>query len=154
MKKIWLQLSFLFSISAMSYAETPEKMVELVNQVRSQARDCGNKHFSAVKPLKLNTALQRAAEKHAIDMAQKNYFEHDSLDGRTPFVRMKQEGYDYSIAGENISLGDKSAQEAIQGWLTSPGHCANMMNPKFTEMGMAGFNQYWVQTFGSPNESE
>lgn len=95
---------------------------------------------------------QSAAEKHAKDMAEKNYFDHDSLDGRDPFDRMEDEGYEYSTAAENIAKGNKNAQSAINSWLDSPGHCANMMNPDLKELGMAQYKNYWVQVFGTRKE--
>ncbi|MGX2968723.1 CAP domain-containing protein [Ursidibacter sp. B-7004-1] len=150
MKKVILSISLLFCTTSVSFAETLEEMLEKVNQARSQARHCGKKHFSAAKPLQLNIALQKAAEKHAVDMAQKKYFAHNSLDGRTPFDRIKKEGYEYSTAGENIAMGNKTSTDALQSWLNSPGHCSNIMNPKFTQMGMARSGIYWVQTFGTP----
>lgn len=150
MKKINIFIVALCCFNAtVSFAETQEQMLQLVNQARSQDRLCGNKRFSAAPPLRLNNMLQSAAEKHAKDMAEKNYFSHKSLDGHSPFKRMKNEGYEYSYAAENIAQGHKSAQDAINDWLESPGHCANMMNPELKELGMAQHKSYWVQVFGT-----
>lgn len=152
MKRINVLFGILCAVSTASLAETQEQMLQLVNQARSQERMCGDEHFSAAPPLKLNNMLQLAAEKHAKDMAEKNYFDHDSLDGRDPFDRMEDEGYEYSTAAENIAKGNKNAQSAINSWLDSPGHCANMMNPDLKELGMAQYKNYWVQVFGTPKE--
>lgn len=149
MKKIIFIANLLLCTISFSYAETLEDMVKNVNRARSEARYCGKEYFLAAKPLKINMALQRAAEKHAIDMASKKYFDHKNLEGDTPFVRIEREGYKYSTAGENIAMGYKNSQKAIEGWLTSVGHCSNIMNPEFTEIGMAHSEDYWVQTFGS-----
>lgn len=149
MRLINILVGALSFVSIASVAETQEQMLQLVNQARSQERLCGDKHFSAAPPLKLNKLLQSAAEKHAKDMAEKNYFDHYGLDGRDPFERIEDEGYEYSDAAENIHKGSKNAQSAINRWLKSPGHCANMMNPKLKELGMAGYKDYWVQVFGT-----
>lgn len=135
------------------------EMLNLINQARSQARTCGNEHFHAAAPLRWNVALERSAQKHAQDMADKNYFAHNSRDGRSPFERMTAEGYQFSTAAENIANGQQSAQNVMKSWLRSPGHCANIMNPNMREVGMAvAYNSgayvmtpriYWVQNFGA-----
>lgn len=127
-----------------------------INQARSQARSCGAKgNFAAAAPLKWNDALEYASTKHSQDMARHNYFEHISLDGRSPKQRAMDAGYQGYLAGfENISAGRATAKDAIAGWLESDGHCANIMNPKVTEVGMGyGYNDnsqwkhYWTQNF-------
>lgn len=132
------------------WAQSPEDMLHEVNQARSQARQCGGQGFVAVPPLKLNAALQRAAQKHADDMAQKGYFSHQSQDGRTPFQRIQAEGYAFWNVAENISYGHATAERAIQSWLRSPNHCRNLMSADVTEMGMAQQGKYWVQVFAKP----
>lgn len=141
-------------------SSTSNEMLNLINQARSQARQCGSVYFQAAPSLRWNDALARAAQKHAQDMADNNYFEHNSRNGRSAFDRMKAEGYRYMSAAENIAQGNRNAQEAVNGWLKSAGHCANIMNPKFREVGMAVAHNnamyvstpriYWVQNFGTP----
>lgn len=99
--------------------------------------------------------LNRAARSHSVDMAQSNYFSHDSLTGATPFDRMRQEGYDFRAAAENIAAGYSSAREVVQGWLNSPGHRMNMLNPRYTEMGVgygysvnSSYRHYWTLDLG------
>jgi uncharacterized protein YkwD len=83
---------------------------------------------------------------------------HTGTDGSEAGTRAARAGYSWRLIGENIAAGQNSAQEAVAGWLESPGHCANLMNPSFTEMGagydisrarMPGF-AYWTQVFGVP----
>jgi uncharacterized protein YkwD len=79
-------------------------------------------------------------------------------DGSTPADRATRAGYPWRLVGENIASGNRTPQEAVQAWLDSPGHCANLMNPGFTEMGAAyaidphSENQtpYWTQVFARP----
>ena len=138
----------------------PQEMLNLINQARSQARKCGSQYMPAVQPLKWNLILERTAQAHANDMAQNNYFQHNSKDGRTSHDRMQQAGYTMQkrlfMTAENIAAGDESASQVIESWLSSPEHCKNLMTPELTEVGMAvaskmgtEYTNYWVQHFGT-----
>jgi uncharacterized protein YkwD len=91
-------------------------------------------------------------------MAAHNYFEHEDLSGHSPADRVRAVGYQEKLVGENIAYGPKSVEEVVQGWLDSPGHCQNIMDPRFAEMGIAFANGqslsrhgfYWVQLFAEP----
>jgi uncharacterized protein YkwD len=90
-------------------------------------------------------------------MARNNYFSHSSRDGTTPAQRVERAGYRYRTTGENIAAGQTQPEAAVAGWIKSPGHCANLMNPAFTEMGTAyavnaksAMGVYWTQAFGAP----
>ena len=133
-----------------------ERVVELVNAARSHARRCGSERFAAVPPLGESRKLNDAAAAHARDMAKKKFFDHRGSDGSQPRDRVLRTGYKSRLTGENIALGPESAEEVVAGWLDSPGHCANIMEPRFQEIGVGlatGKKRgqiYWVQTFGSP----
>ena len=138
----------------------PQEMLGLINRVRSQARICGNKRMAAARPLKWSLVLERSAQAHADDMARNNYYRHNSRDGRTPENRVKQAGYTGWGGFENIAGGYESAEKVIAGWIRSPGHCENLMNPEITEVGMAVASRagtehtnYWVQNFGMDLET-
>jgi uncharacterized protein YkwD len=137
-------------------AAVQQRVLELVNQARARGRVCGTERFAPAAPLQISDALFRAARSHARDMARRNYFEHASRDGRTPKDRVQAEGYRLRLTGENIAFGPETAAEVVAGWLGSPGHCANMMDPRFVDMGAAvakGRKRghfYWVQEFGMP----
>jgi uncharacterized protein YkwD len=88
-------------------------------------------------------------------MAQNNYFSHDSLDGRAFTRRLTDAGYNYSAAGENIAAGDSTVEQVVKHWLNSPGHCVNMMNPTYREIGVAcasnsssTYGNYWTMDLG------
>ena len=107
-------------------------------------------------PLALNAQLNSAAQKHATDMATYNYFSHTGRDGSKPWDRMKREGYTWRRAGENIAAGYTTARAVVDGWLRSPGHCANLMNKNFKDLGVgyaygasSTYKHYWVQNFGA-----
>jgi uncharacterized protein YkwD len=70
-------------------------------------------------------------------MATNDYFAHESQDGRTPADRVSAAGYAWSAIGENIAAGYPDVAAAVDGWMTSPGHCANIMTAAFRELGMA-----------------
>jgi len=100
--------------------------------------------------------LNDAAAEHARDMLKRKYFEHRGSDGSEPRDRVARAGYKSRLTGENIALGPESAEEVVAGWLDSPGHCANIMEPRFQDIGVGlatGPKRgqiYWVQNFGSP----
>jgi uncharacterized protein YkwD len=105
----------------------------------------------------LSGTLDGVALGHAYDMAEHNYFEHEDLAGRSPADRVRAVGYREKLVGENIAYGPKSAEEVVQGWLDSTGHCENIMDPRFAEMGIAfaaGHSAkrglYWVQLLAAP----
>ncbi len=133
--------------------------LRLVNEARARPRRCGDRSFDPAPPLRLVPTLERAASAHAQDMARRSYLEHRAPDGSTPGDRATRAGYAWQAVGENIASGVFSAREAVDGWLHSPGHCANLMQPNFTEMGLAfSVNAdseagiYWAQTLARPRQ--
>lgn len=132
------------------------RVLDLVNDARARGRRCGEKYFSPSGALRESDRLRDAAAHHAKDMARRNYFDHHAQDGSEPRDRVRRTGYKWSLIGENIAFGPESAEEAVEGWLASPGHCANIMDPRFRDTGIAvakgrkrGY-YYWVQEFGQP----
>jgi uncharacterized protein YkwD len=130
-------------------------ILDAVNAARAVARHCGERAFAAAAPVAWNDALAAAALEHSRDMARHRRFAHEGSDGSTAAQRATRAGYVWRLVGENIAAGQPSAGEAVAGWIESPGHCANLMNPAFTEMGagyeisrarMPGF-VYWTQVF-------
>ena len=132
-----------------------------VNEARSRPRRCGTQQYAAAPPLRYSGTLADASQAHAMDMARRGYFDHDTPEGVKPAERLAGTGYRWTLTGENIARGDMSADEAMAGWLRSPGHCANIMEPRFSEMGFGiaadGDRKgalYWVQTFAAPRDDE
>jgi uncharacterized protein YkwD len=125
-----------------------------VNAARSVPRRCGDQQFAAAPPLQSNAALDAAALAHSEDMARLRYFSHVEKNGSVVGDRARKAGYAWRTIGENIASGQRTAQEAVDGWLDSPGHCANIMNAAFAEMGI-GYavnpqrgTLYWTQVLG------
>ena len=133
------------------------RALELVNKARASGTRCGQRSFAPTSPLTLSTTLANVALGHAADMAEHDYFEHQDLTGRSPAQRVRAVGYEEKLVGENIAYGPKSIDEVVQGWLDSPDHCENIMDPRFAEMGIAYApgelsrrGLYWVQLLAAP----
>jgi uncharacterized protein YkwD len=134
-----------------------QAMLDAVNQARATGRNCGTDFYPAVGALAWNTLLAVAAAGHSTDMANNNYFSHTSRDGRSPTDRIAATGYLGSYWGENIYAGSGDVAAAVNAWLNSPGHCANIMNSHFKDFGAAcahnsssTYGNYWTQDFASP----
>ena len=134
-----------------------QKMLAAINAVRVQGRMCGTTSYPVVPALTWNAKLEQAAFLHSKDMAERNYFAHNTLEGVSPWDRMKAQGYSFRAAGENIAAGQITLEAVMQGWVDSPGHCQNLMSAGFTEVGMGRFDKagstygvYWTQDFGKP----
>ena len=140
---------------ARAAAEGQKLLVEL-NAARTQPRQCGGQAFAATTPLAWNALLASAAENHSRAMANGNFFDHKDRDGRTPGDRAELAGYNFQQIGENIAAGQDTVRKVVDGWLASPGHCANLMNPQFRELGAAyavdpksDAGIYWTAMFGT-----
>ena len=137
-------------------ASVRARVVELVNAARADGRRCGSERFAPAPPLAISRELDEAALDHARDMVRRKFFEHRGSDGSQPKDRVRRAGYLSRLTGENIALGPESAEEVVAGWLASPGHCENIMEPAFRDIGIGvaiGRKRgqiYWVQTFGAP----
>ncbi|MCU1752799.1 CAP domain-containing protein [Pseudomonas sp. 6D_7.1_Bac1] len=134
-----------------------QKLLDMINSARKQTRQCGAQSFAATTPLAWNATLATAAQTHTRAMANNNFFDHKDRDGRTPGDRAELAGYAGQQIGENIAAGQDTVRKVVDGWLSSPGHCANLMNPQFRELGAAyavdpksDAGIYWTAMFGTP----
>jgi uncharacterized protein YkwD len=110
-------------------------LLESTNQQRSS---------NGQKKLGTNQQLARAAQAKAEDMAKRNYWSHNTPDGDEPWLFIDQTGYAYQKAGENLAYGFGSSGEAVAGWMNSPSHKDNMLDPSYSEVGfgIANANNY------------
>lgn len=126
--------------SAAASAETTA--VSLTNAQRA-AHGCS--------ALRVDTRLRTAARSHSADMRDRNYFDHNSPDGRTPWDRIKAAGYT-TPGAENIAKGYSTAEAVVQGWMNSPGHRANILNCSLKAVGIGvaygPSEPWWTQDFG------
>lgn len=129
-----------------------QAVVDLVNSERSKA---------GCLALIVSPQLSAAAQGHSVDMALNDFFSHTSKDGRSPWDRIRATGYEYRSAGENIAAGYSTATSAVNGWMGSSGHRANILNCNFQETGVGyyylandtgsvNYRSYWTQVFATP----
>ena len=140
------------------------QILAAVNVARSQARTCGTTAYAATTPLTWNPLLAKAAKGHSQDLADTNFtadpnnpdLMHTGSNGSTPQQRIEAAGYtNWTTSGENFAAGYDVSQ-VVDAWLDSPGHCMNIMNPRFRELGVgyvysdsARYHTYYTQDFGT-----
>ena len=102
-----------------------------------------------LKPLVLDTQLNKVAQVKANDMYDSNYFSHTSPTYGTPFEMLKFFGVSYSNAAENIAQGYSTAKSVVEGWMRSEPHRKNILNSKYNKLGVGYENKRhnWVQMF-------
>jgi uncharacterized protein YkwD len=123
-------------------------MLAYVNALRTKGCKCNGVQMPLVPALKWNKLLEAAAVRHAKDMSATKTFSHTGSDGSSMSVRVTATGYKWTSLGENIAWGYATLPAVINGWVTSAGHCKNMMSATVTELGAAKVGTYWVQNFG------
>jgi uncharacterized protein YkwD len=132
------------------------RVLVLVNAARARRRSCGAEPMAATAPLAWSEALAQAARVHALDMERTDFFDHAGSDGSDPFTRVVRAGYSPRAAGENLAFNQETPEDVVRGWLASPHHCANIMDPRFRELGVAYVisrrreqSIYWDLTLGA-----
>ncbi len=119
-------------------ADIRDEFLAAVNQARSTRQICGITPYGPAPPVSWSDNLAMAAYLHCEDMVLNDFFSHTGADGSTPGQRISRQGYPWRTYGENIAVGCPTVSSVIQGWLESEGHCLNLMDPDFTEIG-AGY---------------
>ena len=117
-----------------------QEVIRLVNEIRAE---------NGLNALTYDWELTRVARYKSQDMKDNNYFSHTSPVYGTPFQMIKSFGISYRSAGENIAKGYSTPQAVVNGWMNSSGHRANILNTRYTHIGV-GFvsgGNYWTQMF-------
>lgn len=134
-----------------------DALLEAVNVARREARWCGDTHYEAVPAVSWQCDLEKAAQRHADDMADNNFFAHIGSDGLRVSHRVDRTGYDWSMVGENIAAGYTRVDSVVQGWLESPGHCGTIMNADYVHVANAialpadaNYATYWTLVMARP----
>lgn len=104
------------------------ELVILTNQARAD---------NGLSPLTENGMLNNAASSKADDMLAKNYWAHNAPDGTAPWFFIKQAGYSYVYAGENLARGFGSAGDVVSAWMASEGHRANLLSGNYKDVGFS-----------------
>ncbi len=121
-------VAMLLAFPAVASPITRASVLAAMNEYRAHA---GN------APLREDARLEAAAEDRMRDMEEREYWAHESPDGRTPFIWLAPHGYDYRYAGENLACGFETAELLVQSWMESPGHRANILSTDFDDCGIA-----------------
>ena len=108
--------------------------------------------IDAETPLSIDPQLQAAAQAKAEDMVAKNYWSHNTPDGKTPWTFIAAAGYSYDEAGENLAYGFSSADSTVTGWMNSPTHRANILNKDYTQVGFGVVSSQDYQGHGAGNK--
>lgn len=147
------------ALSTCGLSDFAAQALARINAMRASGANCGSSgQFAPAAALAWSARLTQAADGHSQDMAARNYFSHTSQDGTTFDQRITAAGYLFSAAGENIAAGQANVDAVMTAWATSPGHCANLMNPGFTEVGLscvpgtsgATYRTYWTMDLARP----
>ena len=125
------------------------EMINLTNDSRIEA---------GLHSLLMNEKLMEAARKKANDMFEFQYFDHNSPSGSTPWDFIRSTGYDYRYAGENLAIDFVTATSAHRALMESSSHRENILNSKYTEIGIVAIEGIFngnksiiiVEEFGSP----
>lgn len=132
-----------------------------INRVRASGANCRSEgRFAPAPPVSWNDTLAQVAAQHSRDMAANNFFSHEGRDGRHHSQRIDAAGYAWKSIAENIEAGSGTVPEAIERWMASDHHCANLMAPVFTEVGVAcvrgatsnTYETYWTLELGRPRK--
>ena len=132
------------------------ELLALINAQRSQGGCCAaGDCFSPRPALTTDALLTVAARQHAVDMAERSYFSHDTPEGLTVEDRIRAAGYRGCSLGEDLAAAYATAAEVLDAWMASTDHCENLFWPSFTAVGIArsvgpatGPGTVWVADFG------
>ncbi len=132
-------------------------LVEAVNRARSEPRQCGGTGGPAAAPLNRNSTLDAVASAHARELAERGELSHEGRDGRSAADRVTDAGYRWQSVAENVAAGQTGAEQVVDTWLASAGHCANLMNARYSDTGVGvavsdadDRGIYWVQVYAAP----
>ena len=129
MKRALILLFILIGCSEIEYNET----LMIINSYRANE-----------SLLTWSNELQEIAKIHSTYMDKTGIFSHAWEDGTSVTDRAKMIGYEYRGIGENIAKGNHTAKSVIDSWMKSAGHRANIMEPRFNNVGMSNVGDYWV----------
>lgn len=128
-------------------AQAPTGISQMAQQVINLTNVERKKN--GLPPLTGDSSLSRVAQTKTNDMQAKHYFSHTSPTYGSPFDMMRDFGVTYKSAGENIAMGQTTAQQVVTAWMNSEGHRKNILSPSYTNIGV-GFTSngnYWSQMF-------
>lgn len=137
-------------------AATAAQALAKLNDYRAAGARCGTAgSFAAASPLAWQPVLAQAAQAHSRDMAERAGLSHTGSGGRSPTQRLDALGYAWQGAAENIAAGQPGLALVLADWVASPAHCANLMNARYSEAGLAcqrssDGTPYWTLILARP----
>ena len=145
--------SYLIHKTVLGASVAASVLVDLTNDARLAYNET---------PLIRNAKLEEAAAMKGADMAKNGYFAHESPTGVTPWHWFKEVGYTFLYAGENLAINFTESKDVENAWLNSPKHRENILNGKFSEIGIATVEGVYnnapttfvVQMFGTPAKAQ
>lgn len=116
------------------------------------AADTNNERLAnSLPPLNINPSLDSAAQAKASDMASRDYWSHNTPDGGTPWQFVDAVHYSYQKVGENLAAGFADEASSVAGWMASPSHRLNMLDPLYTDVGFGtAMSQDYKAAGGGP----
>ena len=125
-------------------SQDEKEVFDLINKQRTN---------NGLKALNIDSEVQKVARIKAQDMVNNNYFSHTSPTYGSPFDMLKKFSVSYKTAGENIA-GNSSNSKAVEAWMNSEGHKANILNKSFKKSAIGFYydpdskwEYYWVELF-------
>jgi hypothetical protein len=134
--------------SAIATQPELKTLFELHQHSRERGERCGSIDMPSAPNLQWNCQLVSAAEQHAIDIAKNRFMAHNGSNGSTVGQRATEANYIWRNVAENLAQGIDQAERVHRQWLDSQAHCNNIMSDKYTQMGAAKVDDYWVVVFG------
>jgi uncharacterized protein YkwD len=139
-----------------AWAAEEDEVLRLVNVNRTLGAMCADEPMGGgLPPLQMDDTLREVARAHSQDMAVRGFFDHVNPSGEDPFDRVAAAGFTGAEPwAENIAAGAPTAAVVVDGWMDSPGHCLNIMEPAFGVIGVglyggdaSDYGTYWTQVF-------
>ncbi len=152
------------STCTLAQSTVQSEFVRRINAARASGRACGARSYAPAAPVAWNRTLAYLASQHSEDMRRMKAFGHGGSDGSGVTQRAQRLGYPYRVIAENVAYGSppeaSGIESAMADWLASAGHCANIMDPRHTEFGVACSEspatgqvfgiRYWTMVLGRP----
>lgn len=126
-----------------------------VNRRRVAGANCGGRVWPPVPALAWSNRVTQAAALHAVDSARRDRMDHSGSDGSHAGDRLDRIGVDWQVWTENLGRGHRDISSLVEHWSRSAGHCANLMHPRVSQLGLAcrrlpGHDRFWVLTLAAP----
>ena len=135
-----------------------DRILDALNAARAVPRTCGTVAYPAAGPLRWQVQAEQAALVQAQYLQQNNLFTHTGAGGSSVGDRLSATGYVWQAVGENLAAGYTDFATVLQGWIASPGHCVNVMNGNYVDVGVVlvqgtssnTYRTYWAMVSGKP----